>query len=89
MAEQQFYGWYDDANQRPDQPTHNPPFDGPCLWCGSAIDPENDVRTYSISPVEGYARRSYFYRIHRTCDDRHTPASMDDFIFGMIERNGD
>lgn len=86
MPDNQFYGWFDDAQQT--KATFDPPRDGPCLFCGRAIDPA-DVRTHSIMHKRPeYAKRSYFYRTHRTCDDR-SPSQMDDAVFEMIERNGD
>lgn len=81
-----FYGWYDDASQPVDKPTYDPPHDGPCLWCGLKLSPDN-VRTYSIMMVEGYGKRSYFYRIHRSCAEKH--GDKDDAVFEMIARNGD
>jgi hypothetical protein len=81
-----FYGWLDDPDQT--IPTHEPPRDAPCPYCGIAIR-DDDVRTHSLmwkGPV--YAKRSYFYRTHRTCDDAK-PNAMDGFILDMIERNGD
>lgn len=87
MAENQFYGWYDDATQPADQPSYEPPRDTPCLFCGKRITPE-DVRTHSLMRVSAtYAKRAYFYRTHRTCDERND--TMDGAIFDMIERNGD
>lgn len=85
----QFYGWYDDPDQPIDQPTYEPPRDGPCLLCGTAINPD-DVRTHSLmlaGPHAQYANRSYFYRTHASCADKHE--APDGFIFEMIERNGD
>lgn len=64
MGENQFYGWFDDSDQQ--TPSYEPPRDAPCLFCGQKISAD-DVRTHSITHVEGYARRSYFYRTHRTC----------------------
>jgi hypothetical protein len=61
------YGWYERADQPPDQPTYDPPHDAPCLFCGEAIT-ANDVRT--ISMMGEYAERSFFYRVHRTCHER-------------------
>lgn len=88
MGDNQFYGWYDTPDQAPDQPSYNPPFDGPCLFCGKALT-ETDVRTHSIMMVShDYAKRAYFYRTHRTCDEK-SPAAMDGFIWDMIARNGD
>jgi hypothetical protein len=82
------YGWFDDPEQ--DTPTYDPPRDAPCLFCGNPVH-NDDVRTHSLmwdGPV--YAKRSYFYRTHRTCaesDPTHT--AMDGIVFRMIERNGD
>lgn len=85
---QQFYGWFDDETQV--NPTYDPPHDGPCLFCGVKIAADN-VRTHSIM-YQGkvYAKRSYFYRTHRTCADADkTGVGMDDAVFEMIARNGD
>lgn len=82
-----FYGWFDDTAQT--EPTYEPSPFAPCPLCGRMIEAETDMRTFSIMPVEGYARRSYFYRTHRTCAEKHGPDKVDDFIFGLIERNGD
>ena len=86
----QFYGWYDDATQAAGNPTYDPPHDGPCGFCGKAIEPD-DVRTHSIMYLSpSYAKRAYFYRTHRTCAERDKSGiGMDDFIFEMIARNGD
>jgi hypothetical protein len=93
MSEQAFYGWFDDATQQ--APTYEPPRDAPCPYCGKPITPD-DVRTHSLMMATGYANRSYFYRTHRTCDEtanadtsKAVTSGMDDFIFAMIERNGD
>lgn len=82
-----FYGWYDDASQQVTSPTYDPPHDAPCPYCGTPIRAA-DVRTHSLMYVGQYAARSYFYRTHRTCDERSS-TNMDEFIFDMIKRNGD
>jgi hypothetical protein len=81
-----FYGWFD----RPDQehPTHDVPYDAPCLFCGTAIS-SDDVRTHSLIDKNWPAWRRYFYRTHRVCADTWNELSMDEFIYGMIRRNGD
>lgn len=86
MAENLFYGWFDDAGQK--EPTYDPPHPGPCLFCGK-ITSDDDVRTHAMMFQEGYAKRSYLYRTHRTCAVRAEDNSMDGFIWAMIERNGD
>ena len=82
------YGWFDDARQG--KPTYDPPHDTICPFCGINIS-FDDVRTHSLmfyGPV--YAKRSYFYRTHRTCAERDAGGTgMDDYIFDMINRNGD
>lgn len=81
------YGWYDDAAQK--EPTSAPPLDATCLYCGHAIS-ENDVRTHSLMSQGQYAARSYFYRTHRTCDEKHGAGTgADGWILDMIARNGD
>lgn len=88
--EQIFYGYFEDATPGA-KPDYDPPHDGPCLFCGKPITPE-DVRTHSLMfASRSYAQRSYFYRTHRTCAEKFDPAhtSMDDTILEMIARNGD
>lgn len=85
--EQIFYGY----NEKADGPAdYDPPHDAPCPFCGKPISPD-DVRTHSLMyTAPSYAKRSYFYRTHRTCaetDPTHT--AMDGFILDMIQRNGD
>ena len=89
MAENSFYGWYDDASQASNAPSFEPPRDAPCLFCGSKIHAD-DVRTHSLMYQGAYAARSYFYRTHRTCADKDASGiGMDGFILDMIARNGD
>lgn len=86
MGENLIYGWFDDASQT--EPTHDAPHDAPCLFCGRGIHAD-DVRTHSLMYSGQYAARSYFYRTHRTCAERHGSLTMDGFVFDMIARNGD
>ena len=90
MTEQAFYGWYDDASQPSDKPSYEPPRDTPCLYCGMPIHAD-DVRTHSLMYTSNeYAKRSYFYRTHSTCDNENVSGfNMDGFILSMIERNED
>jgi hypothetical protein len=83
------YGWYDRADQPIEQPTFNPDFHGPCLFCGNSLTDE-DVRTHSIMPLG--ASRSYFYRTHRTCheaapDDQRN--AIDCVVLDSIAHHGD
>ena len=80
------FGWFDDASQ--DAPTHEPPRDAPCLFCGKRVTAD-DVRTHSLSPTGDYGRRSYFYRTHRTCAEAESPTAMDGFVLDMIRRAGE
>lgn len=80
----QFYGWFDDASQA--EPTYDPPHDAPCILCGRPLV-ATDVRTHCLMFSSGYARRSYFYRTHRTCAE--TRAAPDGHVLDMIEQNGD
>lgn len=89
MSEQVFYGFFEDAASDA-KPEYDPPHDAPCLFCGKSIAPD-DVRTHSlIYSAPSYAKRSYFYRTHRTCaetDGTHT--ARDGFIIDMIHFNAD
>lgn len=81
------YGWFDDVDQT--EPTHEPPRDATCLFCGHQIH-QDDVRTHNLMYRGQYAARSYFYRTHRSCAETDpTNTAMDGMVFGMIERNGD
>jgi hypothetical protein len=94
MAEQTFYGYFEDA--APDaKPEYDPPHDAPCPFCGKPITPD-DVRTPSMMYTSAsYAKRSYFYRVHRSCDETNKTLpeahrfNADDFILCMIAHNGD
>lgn len=89
MAQQIFYGYFEDASANA-KPEYDPPHDAPCPFCGAPITPD-DVSTHSLMYAsDEYAKRSYFYRTHKTCsaqDPTHT--AMDGFILDMITRNGD
>jgi len=89
MAEQIFYGYFEDpaADAKPE---YDPPHNAPCLFCGKPVHAD-DVHTHCLmyeSP--SYAKRSYFYRTHKSCaetDPTHT--AKDGFILDMIAHNGD
>ncbi len=87
--EQVFYGYFEDAAASA-KPDFEPPRDAPCLYCGKPVQPD-DVRTHSLMySSASYAKRSYFYRTHRTCAEKDpTHTAMDGFILDMIARNGD
>lgn len=84
------WGWYDDATQV--APTYEPPRDAPCPYCLAPIVP-GDMRTISIMNAgPSYAKRSYFYRAHRTCCEAATEDQLDDMdgrIFAAIAKTGD
>ena len=90
MPDNQIYGYFEEANGFDGEPTYDPPHDAPCPFCGFKIAP-NDVRTHSLMyQAPEYAKRSYFYRTHRTCAEKDpTRTAMDDFVLDMIRRNGD
>lgn len=87
------WGWFDDPDQK--EPTYEPPHDAPCPYCFAPVTAD-DVRTHSlmwIGPV--YAKRSYFYRTHRTCDEADEApqgrdrVDMDGRILDAIMKAGD
>jgi hypothetical protein len=88
IEEQVFYGWFDDPQS---DPTYSPPLGGPCPLCGKIITLlVNDVSTHSLMYHGSYAKRSYFYRTHKSCAERDaTQTAADGFILDMIARNGD
>lgn len=82
------YGWFSSEDQT--KPIHDPPHDAPCLFCGEAVF-EADVRTISLMWADRADGRSYFYRVHRTCEERATPDEqnrLDGWILDMVARNG-
>lgn len=88
-TEQLFYGWFDDAEQQ--EPTYAPPLGGPCALCGKHMTWGQEVTTHSLM-YQGrvYAKRSYFYRTHKTCAEADvTKTAVDGFILDLINRNGD
>lgn len=88
MSEQTFYGYFDNAQDT--TPAYEPPRDAPCPYCGRPVF-EGDVRTHNIMYTgPAYAKRSYFYRTHKSCDEKDGGlTTMDGFILDMIQRNGD
>jgi hypothetical protein len=76
------YGWFDDPNQT--VPTHDPPHDAPCPYCGEPIAAD-DVRTECFTP-QFEQKRSYFFRYHRTCADLATQEQRDAITEGVIAR---
>lgn len=85
--EQTFYGICEEGTEGT---VYDPPHDAPCPFCGKPIHAD-DVRTHSLMySAPAYAKRSYFYRTHRTCAEKdQTHTAMDGFILDMIARNGD
>lgn len=87
ILEQIFYGWFENAQDT--VPAYEPPRDAPCPYCGMPVHAE-DVRSHCLMyAAPSYAKRSYFYRTHRSCDEKHGSHSMDGFVLDMIARNGD
>jgi hypothetical protein len=79
----QLVGYYDRADQ--DQPTYDPPHDGPCIICWKPLTPDT-VRTINVMAMpDARPARSYFYRLHRACHDRLTPeeqGALDHSVLG-------
>ena len=84
---QQFYGFFEDGG---DVPVYDPPHDAPCLFCGEPVTAD-DIRTHCLMySSESYAKRSYFYRTHRTCAETDTTnTAKDGFVLDMIQFNND
>lgn len=82
------WGWFDDSDQI--DASYDPPHNAPCPYCFSPIVSSN-VRTISLMWAgPHYAKRSYFYRAHRTCCEEAGDAdNMDGRIFDAIARAGD
>lgn len=88
MSIQIFYGYFEDASPYA-KPEYDPPHNAPCPFCGKPVTPD-DVQTSSLMySSASYAKRSYFFRQHKSCALKFAPLNMDRFILEMIERNGD
>lgn len=90
---ERIYGWYDSPDQKADQPSYDPAFPGPCLFCAGQTT-EDNVRTIALLPTEQKRPqpRSYFYRVHRTCHADATPAqqnAIDCVVLEAIAHNHD
>lgn len=90
---ERIYGWYDRADQPPDQPSYDPAFPGPCLFCGEQTS-ETNVRTISLMPTGPQVKRprAYFYRVHRTCSAGATADqqnAIDVVVLDAIAHNHD
>lgn len=81
-APRDLYGWFDADDQV--RPAYDPPHDAPCPYCGESLRVD-DVRTESFVPAFD-ARRSYFFRMHRTCDDAADASARDRITEGVIAR---
>jgi hypothetical protein len=89
------WGWFDDSDQV--SPSYDPPHDAPCPYCFAPVF-ATDVRTHCLMMSEAvYAKQSYFYRTHISCDDAAAargqgstkPGGMDGRIFDAIAKAGD
>lgn len=85
-----FYGFFEEGQEKPIYDPHEKYGPLLCPFCGKLLLPD-DVRTHSLMySAPAYAKRSYFYRTHRTCAEKdQTHTAMDGFILDMIARNGD
>lgn len=83
------YGWYDGPDTPCDSPSYDPPLDSACPHCGVPLCAE-DVRTHMFSAPG--LERGFFYRTHRSCDQRASDGERDGVFHSVIDRiqhNGD
>lgn len=79
-------GYYDRADQPVDQPTYDPPHEGPCVVCYKPLTAET-VRTISVMAMpDTHPTRSYFYRLHRACHDSLTPEEQGALDHGVLDK---
>jgi len=78
------YGWYDNAEQPKNQPSYDPGFYVPCLYCGEPLTDDN-VRTHSFSAMTD-GSKSYYYRTHRTCDEQATEKEKTSIWHAVMQR---
>lgn len=57
-------GYYTEAGQT--EPQYDPGLEAFCPICDRQLSAD-DVRTYSLMPMDEHPRVSCFYRVHRTC----------------------
>ena len=70
-----FIGWFDAPGQS--DPTHDPYRDGNCrcISCEAEVSSPDGIRTVSMRAQER-PKCSFFYRIHKTCDDGSEAAAL-------------
>jgi hypothetical protein len=74
-------GYYTSADQPIDQPTYDPPHDGPCLICWTPI-PEGDIRTHGVMWLDRNPAISAYFRTHRTCAEA---TNMDPYCESVLD----
>lgn len=80
LAASRIFGWFDTPGQT--VPIFDPLLDAPCVYCGRAMTPD-DVRTISMLRLGD--TRSYFYRVHRSCDEAAGAGTADGRIWNLID----
>lgn len=74
------FGYFDGPEQR--VPAHDPGIEtGICALCGKPLD--RPVRTFNILPLG--TSRSYFYRVHKLCDEKATEADRDEIDSMLVD----
>lgn len=79
------FGWLDEPGQ--EVATHDPGIEHHCPICGEQLSMEN-VHTISFMPYDHItyeAKRSWFYRIHRTCKDPEKEAAIEAWVVGAAK----
>lgn len=64
-------GYYDSPDQKQGEAPVNPSIDLPCPYCNFPMS-EMNIRTHGFMNMK-HRLRSYFYRTHKTCDEKATP----------------
>jgi hypothetical protein len=82
------YGYFDTTEANA---SYDPGLDVPCLYCARQLTLD-DVRTLELK-TSG-RNRSYFYRVHQTCDEKARKAGLpqqdlDNVVWETIRHHGD
>ena len=80
MTTTDIFGYYDRAAQ--EHPAYDPGLDVLCPHCLHKLD-EHDLRTYSLM-LPGDSR-SFFYRVHHSCDSATTEAARAQIEYSLID----
>ena len=76
-------GYFDDPLQT--KPKYDPPVNLPCPYCKEPMH-HFDVRTIGFMNAK-HRTRSWFYRVHKSCDEKKTQEQRDALFYMMTQKS--